>query len=134
MKPGLTLPTGDEDKGLGAGKSGYGAFLICSLDRSPFMVHTNIGYFRNQNKSGERENLWYASLASDYAVNDALTAVANICLETNPDPETDTPPAFLLGGLIYSVNDTIDIDGGVKFGLNKYEADYSFLAGMTLAY
>ncbi len=124
LKPGLTLPTGDEDKGLGVGKAGYGAFLIGSLDQAPFMVHTNIGYFRNENKVGERENLWHGSLATEYAVNDALTVVANMGLETNPDPEIDTPPAFLLGGIIYTVNDKIDFDGGVKFGLNKYEADY----------
>ena len=134
LKPGFTIPTGDEDKGLGVGKSGYGAFMIGTLDQSDFMVHGNIGYFRNQNSAGERENLWHGSLATEYAVNDALTAVANIGLETNPDPETDTPPAFALGGVIYSVNDTIDVDGGVKFGLNKYEADYSFLAGMSLAF
>ena len=134
LKPGLTLPTGNEDKGLGVGKSGYGAFLIGSLDQSPFMVHTNIGYFRNENKLGERENIWHGSLASEFAVSDALTAVANIGLETNPDPQTDTPPAFLLGGLIYSINDELAIDGGVKFGLNNPEIDYSFLAGMSLAF
>ncbi len=134
LKPGLTLPTGNEDKGLGVGKAGYGAFLIGSLDQSPFMVHTNIGYFRNENKCGERNNIWHGSLATEYAINDALTAVVDIGLEINPDPQTDIPPAFLLGGLIYSVTDKIDIDGGVKIGLNKYVPDYSFLAGMTLAF
>jgi hypothetical protein len=134
LKPGLTLPTGDEDKGLGAGKAGYGAFLIGSLDQSPFMVHANIGYFRNENEGGERENIWHGSLATEYAVSDALTAVANIGLETNPDPDSDTPPAFLLGGFIYSVTDTISVDGGVKFGLNNPETDYSIMAGMTLTF
>jgi hypothetical protein len=60
--------------------------------------------------------------------------VANIGLGTNPERQCDTPPAFLLGGLIYSVTGKISLDGGVKFGLNKPEVDYSILAGMTLAF
>jgi hypothetical protein len=134
VKPGLTLPTGNEDKGLGAGEIGYGAFLIGSLDLTPLMVHANLGYLRNENEAGERKNILHASLASEYAVNEKLTAVANIGLETNPDQGSDTPPAFLLGGLIYSVTDKISLDGGLKFGLNKPEVDYTILAGMTMAF
>jgi hypothetical protein len=134
LKPGLTLATGDEDKGLGAGKAGYGSMLIGSLDLASFMVHANLGYFRNENESGDRKNLWHASLASECEVSEELTAVANIGLETNPDRRSATPPVFLLGGLIYSATDQISLDGGVKFGLNKPEVDYAILAGMTLAF
>ena len=134
LKPGFTLPTGDEDKGLGTGKAGYGAFLIGSLDLAPFMAHANLGYLRNENETGDRKDIWHASLASEYAVNEKLTTVANIGLETNPDRLSDTPPAFLLGGLIYSITDKISLDGGLKFGLNKPEVDYAILAGMTLSF
>ena len=134
LKPGFTLPTGDEDKGLGTGKAGYGAFLIGSLDLAPFMAHANLGYLRNENETGDRKDIWHASLASEYAVNEKLTTVANLGLETNPDRLSDTPPVFLLGGLIYSINDKISLDGGLKFGLNKPEVDYAILAGMTLSF
>lgn len=134
LKPGFTLSTGDEAEGLGTGKAGYGAFLIGSLDLAPFMVHANLGYFRNENESGDRRNLWHASLASEYAVTDALSAVANIGLETNPDLHSDSPPAFLLGGVVYAVTAKISLDGGVKFGLNGPEVDYAILAGMTLTF
>ena len=134
LMPGFTLPTGDEDKGLGTGKAGYGAFLIGSLDLAPFMAHANLGYLRNENETGDRKDIWHASLASEYAVNEKLTTVANIGLETNPDRLSDTPPAFLLGGLIYSITDKISLDGGLKFGLNKPEVDYAILAGMTLSF
>jgi hypothetical protein len=47
------------------------------------------------------------------------------------DRHVNTHPAFVLGGLIYSVSENLDVDFGVKGGLNKPEADYSVLAGLA---
>ena len=44
----------------------------------------------------------------------------------------DDHPAFLLGGLIYSVTQNFDIDAGVKWGLNDVETDTTWLAGVAL--
>lgn len=40
-------------------------------------------------------------------------------------------PAFILGGLIYSISKNLDIDFGIKGGLNKPETDYAILAGIA---
>ncbi len=45
---------------------------------------------------------------------------------------TTTYPAFILGGIIYSIVNNFDIDFGVKGGKNKPETDYSILTGITL--
>jgi hypothetical protein len=131
LKPGMTLPTGDDDKGLGAGKVTYSAFFITTKEIEPWEFHLNLGYIRNENKADERKNLWHASLAAVYGITEKLTLVGNIGLERNVDRNVNTNPAFILGGLIYSISENLDIDFGVKGGLNKPEADYSVLAGLA---
>ncbi len=134
LKPGITLPTGDEDKGLGAGRITYSAFFITTKELDPWAFHLNLGYIRNENKHDERKNLWHASLASEVEVLKDTKLVADIGVERNPDRESNTHPAFILGGVIYSISENIDIDFGVKGGLNKPETDLTFLAGIALRF
>ena len=131
LKPGIGIPTGDDEKGLGSGKVAYSVFFITSKEMEPWAFHLNLGYIRNENKADERKNLWRASLAGAVEVVKDLTLVANIGIEKNTDRTVETDPAFILGGLIYSVSENFDIDFGVKGGLNKPEADYSILAGVA---
>lgn len=131
VKPGASFPTGDEDKGLGAGKTGYHVFLIGTRDAAPWAFHANLGYIRNENRFDEEKSLWHASLATTYEVVKNLKLALNLGLERNPDKGADRDPAFLIAGVIYSVADNLDIDFGVKAGLSKSETDYSMLAGLT---
>lgn len=131
IKPGISIPTGDEDKGLGAGKVGYSMFLIGTQEIEPIAIHMNLGYQRNENCFDERNDIWHASIAAEWEAVENLKLVANTGIETNPDKESHTDPAFLLGGVVYSVNEELDLDAGVKFGLNKVETDYTLLAGIT---
>lgn len=131
LKPGMTLPTGDTDKGLGAGKIAYSAFFIATKEIQPWAFHLNLGYIRNENKADERKNLWHASVAGEVEVMKDLKVVGNIGVERNTDRTVDINPAFILGGIVYSLSENFDIDFGVKGGLNKPEADYSVLAGFA---
>jgi hypothetical protein len=131
LKPGITIPTGDEDKGLGTGRVTYSLFFITTKEIEPWAFHLNLGYIRNENKVDERKDLWHLSLASEVEVIKDLKAVANIGIERNPDKSSNTHPAFILGGLIYSINENIDIDFGIKGGLNKPETDLTYLAGIA---
>ena len=136
VKPGISLPTGDEEKGLGNGKTSYSAFFITTKEAEPWAFHFNVGYVRNEYKlqadeEANRKDIWNVSLASQVEVVKDLNLVANIGMEKNPDKTSDTHPAFILGGVIYSITENVDIDFGVKCGLNKPETDYSILAGIT---
>ncbi|MFA7381968.1 MAG: transporter [Desulfurivibrionaceae bacterium] len=131
LKPGLTLPTGDDEKGLGAGKATYSLFFVTSKEMDPWGFHLNLGYIRNENNLEEEKNLWHASIASTLAVTENLTAVANLGVESNPDKLAGTDPAFVLAGLTYALSETIDLDCGIKYGLNDPETDYTVLAGVT---
>lgn len=131
LKPGLTLPTGDDDKGLGAGKASYSLFFITSKEMAPWGFHLNLGYLRTENTQDEEKNTWHASIASTFAVSEKLSAVANLGLESNPDKLAGTDPAFVLVGLIYTLSDKFTLDCGVKYGLNDPETDRTVLAGIT---
>ena len=136
IRPGISLPTGDEEMGLGNGKPSYRAFFITTKKVERFAFHFNTGYIRNDYKlqadqEASRKDIWHVSLASQIVVVKDLNLVTNIGMERNVDKRTNTHPAFILGGLIYSAFENLDIDIGLKAGLNKAETDYSLLTGIT---
>ncbi|NLN59399.1 MAG: transporter [Deltaproteobacteria bacterium] len=134
VKPGVTFPTGDRGKGLGGGRMTYSLYVISTLEVGPACIHMNAGYIQNENKNDERKELWHASLAAEYPIMEKVTLVANVGVDRNPDTASQTNPAFILGGLVYSLNDAVDLDFGVKGGLNDVAPDYSVLAGLTLRF
>jgi long-subunit fatty acid transport protein len=129
LKPGITLPTGEEDTGLGDGEAAYSLHFLSSKELDPVTIHLDLGYIKNRK---ELRNIWHYSLAAEYAVSKPLALVANIGGETNPDRESNVHPLFLLGGMIYTINENFSVDLGLKTGLNKAEADYTVLAGIII--
>ena len=134
LKPGISIPTGNDEKGLGTGQMGGHLFLIGSWELGPCAFHANLGYIRNENKVDERKDIWHASLATTWEVIKDLKLIGNIGIERNPDDEANNNPAFLIGGIIYSVTENFDLDCGVKYGLNSSEADLSLMAGIAFRF
>lgn len=131
VKPGASFSTGDEDKGLGAGKTGYHVFLIGTKEAAPWAFHANLGLIRNENRFDEEKNIWHASLATTCEITKNLKLAGNVGRERNPDKAADRDPSALIAGIIYLVAENLDIDFGVKAGLTRPETDYSVLAGLT---
>jgi hypothetical protein len=134
LKPGISIPTGNDEKGLGTGQLGGHLFLIGSKELGPCAFHANLGYIRNENKADERKDIWHASLATTWEVIKDLKLIANIGIERNPDYSASNDPAFLIGGIIYSVTEKFDLDCGVKYGLNSSETDISLMAGIAVRF
>jgi hypothetical protein len=134
LKPGISFPTGNDEKGLGAGQLGGHLFLIASQELGAWAFHGNLGYIRNENKTDERKDIWHASLAATWEVIKNLKLTANVGIERNPDTDANNDPAFLIGGIIYSIKENLDVDFGVKCGLTKSETDISALAGITFRF
>lgn len=139
LKPSVTIPTGDEDKGLGNGRSSYGITAITTYSKDPWAFHLNLGithndYKRQADEDANRRDIWSASFATELQVAKRVKLVANVGAERNSDVESDTHPAFALGGVVYSLTENIDIDGGVKWRINGPEPDISFLAGLAFRF
>ncbi len=139
LKPGITLPNGDENKGLGNGRASYGLVFITTKEIKPWAFHLNLGYHHNEyklqaDKDTNRNDIWHTSLATEVEVMKDLKVAGNIGMERNPDKTSNTHPAFIIGGLIYSISENIAIDAGIKGGLNKPETDLTFLAGIAFKF
>jgi hypothetical protein len=139
LKPGITFPTGNEKKGFGNGRPSYGLTFITTKELGPWAFHFNLGYMRNEYKLREdresnRKDLWHVSLASELEVVKSFKLVGNLGMERNPEKASTTHPAFILGGVIYSISENLDIDFGIKGGLNKPETDFTILAGIALRF
>lgn len=132
IKPGITFPTGDKNKGLGAGKATYGAMLFSSIEHEPWLFNWHVGYKHNRNDVDERENLWHASASIWYSIRENLKLAADIGADTNPDKSSSDRPRFLVLGAIYSPNDDMDLDVGIRKEITGPAVNYVALAGLTV--
>lgn len=131
IKPGISLPVGNEDKGLGSGRTAYYLHLIISKEWGPWSFYSDLAYMRNENKNDESNNIWHASLAVTCEIIKSLKIVGDFGVKTYEDKSSIVPPAYILGGVIFSPVESFDIGLGVKTGLNKSETDISVRGGIT---
>ena len=136
LKSKLTFPTGNVQKGLGNGNISGGLLLIATKEWEHRAIHCNVGYTHNsysleQDNAILKQDIWHASLAAEVHMTGKLRSVADFSVDSNNEKAPDPNRVFLLGGLIYSVSDTFDLDIGVKAGLNHAETDKTILAGLT---
>lgn len=134
LRPGLILATGDDTKGLGAGRSGYSVLLVASYASDPWGVHAHVGAVRNRNTLGERDTLYHASAAVTRAFGDKLKLVADLGRDTPADPADDRSVEFLIIGAIYALTPQFDLDIGYKKGLSDNEVDRALLAGAAFRF
>jgi len=132
LKPGISFPTGDEDKGLGAGETTYGILFITTKELEKGVVHFNLGYTRDE--STTRENLYHLSIGCEIPANDRLRFVADLSGDSNENEEDDTPVLVGIMGLIYSPRENLDIAFGIQVGLNDVSPDFSILPGIAIRF
>lgn len=131
LKPGFTIPTGDEEEDLGSGKTNYYLYFIASNEMGPWALHFNLAYIRNNNWEDDRNVIWHASLASTVDVWKNVKLAGDMGIETNPDRSWANPPAYILCGLIYAPWESFEIGLGLKGGLTETEPDIAVRGGIT---
>jgi len=138
VKPALFLPTGNSDRGWGSGDYRFGTGevryrlnLVASQDFKHAAFHVNLGYLRNENRYGARENLWHASLASELKLFRQLRLVANVGMDTAPDIGSSVDSVWALGGFIYSPTDALSFALGLKHGFNDPGYDFAVNSGVS---
>jgi hypothetical protein len=141
LKPTLLIPTGKYSAGFSEGRWQPGIALIASkeYEDGKYALHANVGYehhdYRTEDaRSKNRGDLWSASLAGEAMVMKNLTAVLDFGIARSADVSTSAPAAHALVGARYGLNEHLDLDCGVKFGLTKPEDDVAALYGMVLKF
>jgi outer membrane receptor protein involved in Fe transport len=141
IKPYVLIPTGRYNVGLSEGSWQPGVTLIATREfhDGDYALHANVGYehhhYRTDDMRGtNRNNLWSGSLAGEAKLLPGLIGVADFGLATTQDKGTDTLTSYALTGVRYEVNEYLDVDAGVKFGLTKPEDDLAVLYGIVLKF
>ena len=138
LKPGLSLPTGDENKGLGSGKTSWAMNFIAAYEAKPWSFMGNVAYARTrfklpQDAADNRSDLWRFSAGAAYSMSEQLRLTGELGARTNEasaDPFLPGRTAqFAMLGAIYSPTEKIDLDIGLRKGLNRAETDTVFLIG-----
>jgi hypothetical protein len=141
LKPGLALPTGDETRGLGTGKTSWGVNFIVTQALEPWTLLANLSYAKAQYKlpedaEGNHAHLWRASVGAAYALRDDLQLVGEAGLRTNSAKDDPFMPGqkghFVMVGVIYSVTDDLDLDFGLRRRHNSAEFHTAVLIGVTI--
>ena len=139
LKPGITLPTGNAKKGLGNGEISEGVMFIATKEWQHGAFHCNIGYTNTaysleEDSEALRSSLWHASIATEINMMKNLRSVADIGIDTDTVKASNTHPVYIIGGVIYSVNEHLDLDIGFKGGLNNTAPQATFLSGITIKF
>jgi Putative MetA-pathway of phenol degradation len=138
LKPALSLPSGDEKRGLGSGRTFWGANLIAGYEAGPWTWLGNVSYFHRryglaQDAAGNRAQLWRVSTGAAYAPRAGVKLVGELGVRTNEargDPFLPGRHArFAMLGVVCSPSKTIDLDVGLRKGLNAAENDTVLLLG-----
>lgn len=140
LKPGLVLPAGDENAGLGAGRVSWGVNFILTQESKPWVFLANVAYARARYKlpadaEANRAHLWRASAGLAYYLRDNVRLVGEAGVRTNGAKDDPFLPGrnghFAMLGLIYSPSDDLDLDLGVRRRVNRAEFDTAILLGAT---
>ena len=131
VKPGVLLPTGRDDLGLGAGRARWGASLLGAYELAQIELIGHVAYVDNRNDIGERADLWHLSAALRWSASERLKLVVDAARESSPDPAT-RPVEELVFGFTYALRPDIDIGFGLKYGLNDVADDRGVRAGIKL--
>jgi hypothetical protein len=132
VKPGVTFPTGDEDRGLGTGKYTWSLYTVASYNPAPWTFHLHLGHLHHNNTFNERVDIWHASAAVAREMSDTLRLILDTGIDTNTDTAAHSHPAFMIAGLIWTPGKDVDLDLGYKLVSDDRARSRALLAGLTL--
>ncbi|CAM8634167.1 MetA-pathway of phenol degradation, putative [Burkholderiales bacterium] len=132
LKLTASLGTGDDARGLGAGRSTQSLLHVTQLETKAGDLLINVGLTNNGKTADERRTLWNASAAWLVPVREDLTFALDLGVAQQASKDSSKHPAYALIGLIWSLTEKIDLDIGYKHGLNDQEPDSQLGVGLTV--
>jgi len=125
----VRLPTGDEDRELGAEQVDVGLLAVVSKTFGPITLTGNGGYTF---VTRDRElAFWTLAAAIEYRATAAWSLLGEVVstLPSHRSPET----AVLRAGTTYAVHPRVRLDAGVGFGVTRQSPDVLVTVGVTIA-
>lgn len=135
LRPGLGLPTGEEDEGLSTGHVTPSLFAISTYASDPWAFHLHVGYTRNLHPGpDEHSHIYHASVAAEYSVSESLRLVADASIERNGAHSGHPGVGSMVIGLVASLTPDLDFDFGYRKGLTEPADDHAWLTGLALRF
>lgn len=135
LRPGLGLPTGNDDKGLSAGHVTPSLFAVMTYAGEPWTFHVHLGYTRNiHDGTDERNHIYHASVAAEYVLGESLLLVGDASVESSAGRSGYPNAGSMVLGLVYSVTPNLDIDFGYRKGLTQPAEDSAWLTGLAIRF
>ncbi|NJD63363.1 MAG: transporter [Deltaproteobacteria bacterium] len=134
IKAGALLPTGDEAKGLGDGRTKGQMTFIAGWEVETIRIHANAGYEWTMHAAAGRARDTKArwSLAAEWEIRRNWILVSETLWEK--DSGTSKPGSeFLIGGK-KDLGKNLTLDMGIRWGLSEASPTVTYLAGLTLAF
>jgi hypothetical protein len=139
LKPGITLPSGNENKNLGTGKVCESLSIIAGHTCKNYMTYVNLGYTHNAYRlpavaATSNSNIWMASMATEFNLIGNLWLSGDIGIETSQIKNAVSNSSYILGSTTFVLDNRTDMNFGIKKPLNKSDLDASitYLGGVTL--
>lgn len=134
LKPGFSLPAGNDAEGLGAGDGQVWIYGIAGRTDGPRQYHLNAGYRYNKNSVNEEKNIFSASAMGAVELLPKTLLAAELAVETNTDQSAASHPVSILLGGVWTPTPSLDLDAGVRMGLNDAADDLSLILGTTIRF
>jgi hypothetical protein len=131
LKPFLKVPTADEDKGLGSGKTDFGLTAAFSESFTGFNLHLDGTYvFCGEKDVTDQLSL---GLAGEFEIVKGFNFVSEVRYGNNFNSSRKDDPATLMGGIQAEFAGAV-FDAGLTLGLNRAAPDYLVTVGVTLKF
>ena len=134
LRPMLTFPAGNAEKGSSTGKVTSGLFLLATKGLDQWAFHANAGYMRNANTADDRTDIWNLSAAAEYKIAQGLKVAGEAGIYSNNDKASGIQPVYTTAAVLYYPVKNIRLDLGLRIGLNKAEPDYTVLPGIAFKF
>lgn len=128
----VILPTGNETRGLGAGKASYHAVAVVTADLGDWRLHGNLGYNRLPAVEGQRRNLYTVSGAAQWIANETVRFSVELIGNSPSDANVTRWAVATRVGAIATVTKWLDVDVGYQVRLNDAGPEAVALAGATI--
>lgn len=105
--------------------------LITSRSISSFNFHLNFGYAIDNIENGN-SNLWFASAACEYLMNDQITIGIDFGITRNPSIYFSNPIGYSLIGISAKIFDSFSLDTGINITYDDKSRVDMFTTGLTI--
>lgn len=135
LRPGLGLPSGNENEGLSARQGSPSLFAVSSYESGPWVFHLHVGYAPILDPGlDEHSHIYHASVAAEYGVSEWLRVVSDLSVERNADRAGHPNVGSMVIGLVVALTPNLDVDLGYRKGLTDPAADHHWLTGLAFRF